>query len=434
MSTLVVHPLEAPLTGSVPVVADPEIGLRALAVAALAEGTTEIHGVLPSAALTSMKAALESLGVVFEEAAGSLRVLGTGPLGLREPPGPIECGDSGIAETTSAVLAGILAGQRFETTLVGAPETRAFARVLSVLRARGALVREKKGADGAVVFGPLPEGKRLGELECESETPDALVKAAVLLSGLYAEGATYFREPIVSPDHTERMLHAFGAPLRVAGTMIALEPDDPHARLRAQSFTVPGDLSAAAFLLVAAQTTKGSRVTVRGVGLNPTRAGVLDIARLMGAGIDVVPHGEQGGEPLGEVTAWNAPLRASILGGEVVARARKDLSLTCVLAAHARGKTVLRDAAELDSVADLLRAFGVPCETLEDGLSVEGSGERLRPVSVESGGDPHRAMIAAILALSSSAPSRIADGDCIARIFPRFVGTLRALGARIDVT
>jgi 3-phosphoshikimate 1-carboxyvinyltransferase len=236
------------------------------------------------------------------------------------------------------------------------------------------------------------------------------------------------------------MLHAMGVPLRTVGTMLQLDPAGWNGKLPAFDIEIPGDVSAAAFLLVAAQITSGSRVTVRGVGVNPTRTGLLEIARHMGAGLDVVPQGEQGGEPIAEITAWQQGLRGIGIGGEVVPRAIDEIPIACALAARASGTTTIRDAEELRvkesdrvaTMATVLRAFGVTCEELPDGLVIQGREGPLTPAEVQSRGDHRIAMTAAVLALVASGPTTIRDCDCIATSFPRFIGTLRALGARID--
>jgi 3-phosphoshikimate 1-carboxyvinyltransferase len=204
---------------------------------------------------------------------------------------------------------------------------------------------------------------------------------------------------------------------------------------------IPGDLSAAAFILVAAQLVTGSRVTTRAVGVNPTRTGLLEIARDMGAALRVEPSGECAGEPIAEIYSEPGELRGARIGGEVVARAIDEIPIVCALAARANGTTVIRDAHELrvkesdriSSMAGVLRAFGVKCDELPDGIEIEGSPRPLTPADVESHGDHRIAMTSVVLALLGTGPSRVRDVDCIVTSFPRFVGTMRALGARIDV-
>jgi 3-phosphoshikimate 1-carboxyvinyltransferase len=291
------------------------------------------------------------------------------------------------------------------------------------------------------VVGPLPDGTFLSALEYESPIASAQVKSAILLSGLYAHGATYLKEPTVSRDHTERMLQALGVPLRTVGPVVEIDPAGWNGKMPSFELTIPGDLSAAAFLLVAAQVIEGSRVTVRGVGVNPTRTGILEIARDMGAGLSVEPGGERAGEPIAEIHAWSAPLRSITIGGEVVPRGIDEIPIACVLAARASGKTIIANAEELRvkesdriaTMASVLRAFGIACVEQPDGLEIEGRQEPLVPVDVDSHGDHRIAMTVAVLALAGTGPSRVRNADCIATSYPKFVGTLRALGAHVEI-
>jgi 3-phosphoshikimate 1-carboxyvinyltransferase len=447
VSEIVVHPQLGPLHGSVPVPSDKSIGHRALLFASLCEGVSNIRGFSYGEDNVSTANAMRAMGVVVEDVAkGELRVTGRGLFGLTAPGADLDCGNSG---TTMRLLTGLLSAQRFRSTLFGdaSLSRRPMMRIIRPLRARGAVITGKPHPtkEGEVlpplVVGPLADGQFLTELEYESPVSSAQVKSAILLSGLYAHGTTYFKEPTLSRDHTERMMHALGVPLRATGTMIELEPGDWDGKMPAFDIEIPGDASAAAFLVVAANVTPGSRVTVRGVGTNPTRTGLLEIARHMGAGLEVVPQGEQAGEPIAEITASHQPLRGTLIGGELVPRAIDEIPIACALAARASGTTTIRDAEELRvkesdriaTMAKVLRAFGVECEELPDGLVIQGKDGPLEPAEVESRGDHRIAMTAAVLALGARAPSKIKDCDCIATSFPKFIGTLRALGARIDV-
>ena len=452
MSTLVVHPQDKPLVGSVPVPSDKSIGHRALLFASLCDGTSEIRGFSYGEDNVSTATAMRAMGAMIDDVekegpqGGHLRVKGTGLFGLKAPSQALDCGNSG---TTMRLLTGVLAAQTFQTKLVGDASLtkRPMMRVVGPLRKRGAVIEGAPHPTKAgevlppLVIGPLPEGKELTELEYESPVSSAQVKSAILLSGLYAHGTTWFKEPTLSRDHTERMMHALGVPLRTVSTMIELDPAGWDGKMPGFEIVIPGDVSAAAFLLVAGCTVPGSRVTVRGVGTNPTRTGLLEIARHMGAGVEVVPQGDQGGEPIAEITAWHSGMRGGMIGGELVPRAIDEIPIACALAVRASGTTTIRDAAELRvkesdriaTMAHVLRAFGVTCEELPDGLVIEGREGPLEPAEVESRGDHRIAMTAAILGLGARGPSRITDCDCIATSFPRFVGTLRALGARIDV-
>ena len=439
MTDLIVHPLEKPLVGSVPVPPDKTIAHCALVVACLCEGVSELRAFAHSEATLMTATALRAMGALVEERAqGLLLVTGVGLMGLVAARVPLDCGDS---RATMRLLTGLLSGQHFASKLVGDASfaDQPMMNVVGPLRARGAAIDGTphptvEGELLAPLFvGPLAD-RELGTLEHTSLTPSPDVKAALLLSGLYAHGTTWFKEPALSRDHTERLLHTLGVPIRTLATMIELDPAGWDGKLASFALDVPGDISAAAYLLVAAQLHPGSRVTARRVGINPTRIGVLEVARHMGAGLEVVPQGETCGEPVGEVTAWHQDLRATSIGGELIPRTVDELPIACALAARARGSTTIRDSLEpLGAVVKLLRAFGISCEELPGGLAVQGTSAPLVAARVESGGDHRIAMTAAILALSGSGPSTIVDCDCIGAVFPRFVGTLRALGARVDV-
>jgi 3-phosphoshikimate 1-carboxyvinyltransferase len=247
---------------------------------------------------------------------------------------------------------------------------------------------------------------------------------------------------MVSRDHTERMLDALGMPVEAAGPIVTLHPPaDPRA-IPGFEIDLPGDLSAAAFLLVAATLVDGSQLTVRHTGLNPTRSGIIDVIRLLGGKIGISPEGAVLNEPYGAVGASHAELRGCALGGELVLRAIDEVPIACALAARARGTTEFFDLGELRvkesdrvaAMAELLRAFGIDAEEREAGLALEGRPEgRLRAARVSSLGDHRIAMTAAVLGLVAEGETVIDDVDCIATSFPRFVGTLRALGADLEV-
>jgi 3-phosphoshikimate 1-carboxyvinyltransferase len=447
MTDLVVHPATGPLAGSVPVPSDKSIGHRALLFGALCEGATRIRGFSYGEDNVSTANVLRAMGVVVEEPApAELLVHGVGLGGFHAPTRDLHCGNSG---TTMRLMCGVLSAARFRAVLVG-DETlsrRPMMRVAGPLRLRGAVIdgrphptREREIL-APLVVGPLPEGRDLGPLEFESPVSSAQVKSAILLSGLHAEGVTRFREPTVSRDHTERMLGALGCPIRTVGPLVEIDPAGWDRKMPALDIDIPGDVSAAAFMIVAAQIVAGSRVTVRGVGVNPTRTGLLEIARDMGAGLAIEPQGERGGEPVAEIHASYAPLQAIAVGGETVPRAIDEIPIACALAARAHGTTRIRDAEELRhkesdriaTMATVLRAFGVTCAETPDGIDVEGRQDPLEPADVDSRGDHRIAMTAAVLGLVAREPTRVRDAGCIATSYPKFVATLRGLGARIDV-
>lgn len=450
VADLIVSPQKKPLLGSVPVPSDKSIGHRALIFAALAEPgmASELLRFSYGEDNVATLRALEKMGVVIEDdRAGHLRVSGVGLRGLREPSEALDCGNSG---TTMRLFAGLLAAQPFRTVLTGdaSLSRRPMARVANPLRQRGATIEgefmpEKPGEiTPPLTIGPLAPGHELIELEHAMQVASAQVKSALLLSGLYASGPTWVSEPSISRDHTERMLGALGVPLSTMGPLVELDPSRWSERLPPFSLDVPGDLSAAAFLLVAATLVPGSEVRTRRTGVNPTRAGLLEVMRAMGARLEALAQKSELGEPYADLTAGASFLRATVLAGELLTRAIDEVPIFCALAARARGVSEIAEALELrvkesDRIAamsGILRAFGVETEELADGMRIEGRPDApLLAADVSSHGDHRIAMTATILALLADGPSRIRDADCIAASFPRFVGTLRALGAEIQV-
>ena len=450
MADLIITPSKKPLFGSVPVPSDKSIGHRALLFAALAEPgqRSEIRRFSYGEDNVATLRAFQAMGAeVEDDGKGNLRIRGVGLRGLKEPKGPIDCGNSG---TTMRLLAGLLAAQPFQTVLVGdaSLSKRPMARIAHPLRQRGARIEgtfvptQPGEITPPLTVGPLHPGQELIELEHALEVASAQVKSALLLSGLYASGPTWLREPYVSRDHTERMMSGLGVPLATMGPLVELAPERWSGRIEPFAMDVPGDVSAAAFLLVAGAIVEESEVKTRRTGINPTRSGLLDILREMGASFAFDAQGSELDEPFADLTIRSSELRATTIAGELLTRAIDEVPIVCALAARARGVTEIADAAELRvkesdriaAMAQVLRAFGVEVEEFDDGMRIEGRpDEPLRAADVGSHGDHRIAMTAAVLALVADGPSRVRDADCIAASFPRFVGTLRALGADIRV-
>lgn len=437
-----------PLRGAVRVPGDKSIGHRALLFASLAEGVSTIRGLSLGLDNAATAGALAAMGVRMSfEASPTGRtatVHGVGLEGLRMPTQSIDCGNSG---TTMRLLAGLLSAQKFGVRLFGdaSLSRRPMRRVVEPLRARGAHVAGVRGAKegehyAPLSIAPLVEGERLTGLRLESPVASAQVKSALLLSGLYADGPTVVHEPTLSRDHTERMMLALGVPLEAAGSISVLDPTGWSRRWDAFDWEVPGDLSSAAFLWTAGLVVPGSEVTVEGVGTNPTRTGFLDALRMARAACDIVARGDAAGmEPIADVTVRHegrlAPLK---LGGELVTRMIDEVPILSVLAAMTKGRTDLRDAEELRvkesdrlaTMASVLRAFGVDCVELQDGLTIHG-GQPLRGAHVASHGDHRIAMSSVILGLVAEGETVVDDVECVETSYPTFVETLRSLGASI---
>jgi 3-phosphoshikimate 1-carboxyvinyltransferase len=446
-SRLIVRPPSRPLSGSVPVPSDRSITHRALLLAALSNGPCELRGFAYGSDNLQMLRALSALGVRHEDdQKGTLKIRGGGLRGLSEPKEPLNCGHS---PTIARLLTGVLSGQPFKTTLAGSDTNsrRPMRAVTEPLVRRGAhIVGTPHPEDAHELCLPLEVGplatERLQPIDYVMSRPSDHAKGALLFAGLFASGPTLIHEPVLSRDHTERMFDALGLPVQAMGSMVSLHPPADPLAIRGFDADIPGDISAAAFILAAAQLVPESSVSTRRTGLNPTRTGILDMIRLFGGRTGITPTGDALGEPFGEVSSRGAPLRGIKISGELALRGMDEIPVACVLAARARGVTEISDVAELreespdrlTALAGMLRAFGVSVSEKPDGLLIEGQPERpLAAARVSSGGDHRMAMAAALLALAADGESVIDEADPIAVSFPRFVGTLRALGAEIEV-
>jgi 3-phosphoshikimate 1-carboxyvinyltransferase len=445
MARLVVHPCKEPLRGSVPIPSDRSITHRAVIVAALTNGPCELRGFAYGNDVLNTLRALGALGVRYEDdGRGTVRVRGVGLAGFTAPSADIDCGHS---ETALRLLTGVLAAQPFPSRLVGGPrlEQRDASSVIEPLCRRGARIRARE--QGKALCAPLEiagvePGTRLGPAEYSLTSVNDHLKGALLLSGLFASGPTTVHEQVIARDHTERLLDALGVPIETMGTVLRLHPPADPLAIRGFGFDLPGDISAASFVLVAAQIVPESTVSTRRTGLNPTRAAILEIIRLFGGRMGMTPGGDNMGEPFGDVNSRGSVLRATPISGELALRALDEIPVSCALAARARGVTEITDVGVLradspdriHALTELLRAFGLEVEEREDGLSIHGQPDKpLRAAQVTSGGDHRLAMTAAVLGLVADGETLVEDADCIAVSFPRFVGTLRALGADVEV-
>jgi 3-phosphoshikimate 1-carboxyvinyltransferase len=425
MNQLAVRPGGA-LRGRGRVPGDKSISHRALLLGSLAGGASQVSGFLSCGDCMATLACLCALDIEVEiHSAGSLTVHGRGLRGLRAPAGPLNCVRSG---TTMRLLAGILAGQTFASTLTGERQLlrRPMRRIVDPLRQMGAEIEDTGGHAPLTV-----RGRRLHSREHILPVASAQVKSALLLAGLYADGPTTVRQPGPARDHTERMLAAMGADIDVDGLDVTLAPSPS---LSPFSLYIPGDLSAAAFPLVAAALVPGSEVTVEGVGVNPTRTGLLDVLRAMGAQVTVEGRKVQGNEPAADVTVRASGLRGVEVGGHTVVRMIDEFPVLAVAATQAHGTTVVRDAAELrvkesDRIATAvteLRALGARIEPLADGFVVEGP-TPLHGAMVDSHGDHRLAMALAVAGLVAEGETIVQNTACIADSFPGFEELMQGL-------
>lgn len=416
-----------PLQGSVRVPGDKSISHRALMLAAIAEGSSHIRGFLEGEDTRATAAVLEQLGVRIDApSAGERIVHGVGLHGLRGSAQALDCGNAG---TGMRLLAGLLAGQAFESVLVGDPSLskRPMRRVTDPLTQMGARIETRDGMPPLRLHG----GSMLRGIRYELPIASAQVKSAVLLAGLYASGRTEIIEPHPTRDYTERMLAAFGWPIEFEPGRARL--DGGH-RLRATDIEVPADFSSAAFFLVAASIVQGSELRLPAAGLNPKRTGLLQALRLMGADITVEHQREAGGEPVGDLLIRHAPLRGIEVPTELVPDMIDEFPVLFVAAAVATGRTVIRGAAELrvkesDRIATMasgLRALGVAIEETPDGAIIDGG--QIGAGTVESLTDHRIAMSFAVAGLRATGPVRINDCRHVATSFPGFLELANGCG------
>ncbi|HEL3814076.1 TPA: 3-phosphoshikimate 1-carboxyvinyltransferase [Stenotrophomonas maltophilia] len=418
-----------PLQGSLTIPGDKSVSHRSVMFAALADGTSHIDGFLEGEDTRATARIFSQLGVRIETPSPSQRIVhGVGIDGLKAPDAPLDCGNAG---TGMRLLAGLLAGQAFDCTLIGDESLsgRPMRRVTGPLSQMGAKIdTESDGTPPLHVHG----GQTLHGIDFASPVASAQIKSAVLLAGLYAQGETQVTEPHPTRDYTERMLSAFGVDIEFSPGKARLRGGQ---RLRATDIVVPADFSSAAFYLVAASIIPGSELRLKQVGLNPRRTGLLHALRLMGADITEENPAEQGGEPVADLLVRYAPLKGARIPEALVPDMIDEFPALFVAAAAAEGETVVSGAAELrvkesDRLAAMatgLRALGMQVDETEDGATLHG-GVRLGSGTIESHGDHRIAMAFAIAGQISDGEVRINDIANVATSFPDFDGLARSAG------
>jgi 3-phosphoshikimate 1-carboxyvinyltransferase len=437
---MLVMPATRPLHGTVAIPGDKSIGHRALLFSLLSATPVRVRGLGDGADNGRSAKAISALGATIARDGDAFVITGTGLDGMRAPAAPIDCGNSG---TTIRLLCGLLAGQRFATTLFGdeSLSKRPMQRVIEPLvQMRAQVVAQGEGGTPPLVVGPAAGPLRA--IDYALPMASAQVKTAVLLAGLYGDGATSVTEPGPTRDHSERMLAYLGAPLTTADRTTTIDTRGWDRRLAGTDFEVPADPSSAAFL-VAAALVAGGEVRLPNVCVNPTRTGFLDAIAAMGGHVERERERTAGPEPVADLVvrgAGPAPLRATEIAGDLAVRSIDELPILAVLAARAHGTTVVRDATELrvkesDRIATtcaMLSAFGVACEARPDGFTVEGRPDHpLRAATVHADGDHRIAMAAAIAALAAGGQCTIEDAANVATSYPGFADALRQLGALV---
>lgn len=420
------------LRGRLRVPGDKSISHRAVMFGALAEGVTRVDGFLTGEDCLSTMQAFQAMGVgIAQTAETSLRIEGVGLNGLQAPASTLNLGNSG---TSMRLMTGLMAGQRFDTHMIGdiSLSKRPMLRIVDPLRSMGARIdTAEKGTAPLHVHG----GMALHGIDYRSPVASAQIKSSLLLAGLYAQGVTRVTEPGASRDHSERMLRAFGVEIEAVPGMAAVQGGQ---RLRATHIEVPADISSAAFFMVGAAIQPGSDILLEAVGVNPTRNGVIQILRRMGADIELLDERLLGGEPVANIRVRGGTLRGIDIGHELVTLAIDEMPAIFVAAACAQGETLVRDAAELrvkesdriQGMCDGLQILGVDAKAAADGARIRGG--RIGQGRVASQGDHRIAMSFSIAALRASGPLEILDCANVNTSFPGFVSLARSAGLLIE--
>ncbi len=408
------------LSGSVTVPGDKSISHRGVMLGALSNGVTKVHGFLNGADCLSTIGCFRKMGIDIEIDGTEVTIHGRGLRGLQRPNEVLYTGNSG---TTTRLLCGILAGQAFEATLDGdaSIRKRPMGRIAVPLRKMGVHMEGEKC--------PLRVGgTKLRGIEYTLPVASAQLKSAIILAALYASGKTVITEKEVSRDHTERMLRYMGAKIVSEGNVITVYP---AKELHAAEFDVPADISSAAFFMVAAAIVPNSEITVKNVGVNPTRTGIIDVLEAMGADMMVENERMWGGEPVADITVRSSKLKGTTIGGALIPRLIDELPVLAVAAAFAEGTTVICDAQELKvketnriaAVTAELQRAGVDIEETEDGMVIRG-GKPVHGAAFETYDDHRMAMSMAVLALAAEGESEILNPGVVDISFPNFYDLL----------
>ncbi len=416
------------IEGEVELPGDKSISHRYAILAALAEGASEISNYASAADCHSTLECLRRLGVEIDSGNSRVRIAGKGLGGLKAPRRPLDAENSG---STMRMLAGVLAGQPFTATLTGddSLRKRPMRRVIEPLRKMGAEIKSREGDRAPLEI----HGGKLHAIDYTPPTPSAQVKSAVLLAGLYADGVTTVRESICTRDHTEIGLREFGATVEASRGIIRIHP---QPKLAAKQLTVPGDLSTAVFLIGATLVLPGSSLMLHNVGLNPTRARVLDFLISIGAPIRIPSVQVRDGELAGDVSVRYAALEGGSVSGAQVAEMIDELPMLAALGPFTEKGIGIHDAQELRvkesdrirALAEGLRAMGARVEEFPDGLRVEGrSAGKLRGARIDPQGDHRIAMALAVAALGAEGDTVIRDAQCVGVSFPEFFKTIERL-------
>lgn len=415
------------LIGEIKVPGDKSISHRAVMFGSISNGTTKVTNFLPGEDCLSTISCFRSLGVEINQVGSEVTIQGKGMEGLRKSDKTLYVGNSG---TTIRLLMGILSGLPFESRLEGDESIakRPMTRVTVPLAEMGAKITGRNNGE----FTPLTvNGQKLTGITYELPVASAQVKSAILLAGLQAEGVTTVIEPVKTRDHTERMIRQFGGSVEQQGDKVIVSGGQ---ELTGTNIEVPGDISSAAFFLAAGAITPGSDILLKNVGLNPTRTGIIDVLREMGADLTIENYDQSSAEPAGDIRIKYSQLRGTTVAGELIPRLIDEIPVIALLASQAEGQTIIKDAAELkvketnriDTVVNQLTQLGAKIEATEDGMIIEGKTD-LKGGTVSTYGDHRIGMMLSIAALISSEEVNLKDSDAVAVSYPGFFEDLYSL-------
>lgn len=417
------------ISGTIHLPGDKSISHRSAMIAAMAEGETRIENFATSADCASTLECIAALGVNVSRNGNSVVINGVGKTGFRAPTQPLDCGNSG---TTMRLMSGVLAGQNFESVLIGdeSLQSRPMKRVIEPLGQMGAVICSDEGKAPLTIAGKY----RLRVIEYQPPIASAQIKSCVLLAGLNSDGVTTVIEPVQTRDHTERMLRWFGVDVEIVngetGTRISVSGD---AKLTARDLIVPADISSAAFFMVAAACLAGSDITMPNVGLNPSRRAVLDVMLGLGARIELIGSMENCNEPASSLrvrSGFSVSSASHLLHGEIIANLIDEVPILAILGTQLEGGIEIRDAAELrvkesdriSAVVENLKRMGAAVTEFADGLKVERS--ELRGAKIDSFGDHRIAMAFGVAGLFADRETEIEGAECANVSFPGFFETL----------
>lgn len=429
MKSITIHPAAA-VKGELTVPGDKSISHRSIMLGAIANGTTTVRGFLRGEDNMSTMHAFRAMGVDIADDGETIRIAGRGLYGLKEPGDVLDCGNSG---TTIRLITGLLAGQSFFSVVTGDQylRKRPMKRVVEPLSLMGARISGRNGG----TLAPLAiDGGSLKGISYKSPVSSAQIKSSLMLAGLYADGDTTVTEPSLSRDHSERMFRLFGASLTLNDGGVTVRGG---VELTARDVTVPGDISSAAFFMVAALITPNSELLIKNVGVNPSRTGVIDVLQAMGGDVQLLDQRDVSGEPVADILVRSSRLKGIAISGGVVPRAIDEFPAICVAAARAEGVTTIRDARELrvketdriTAMADNLKKAGITVTETDDGMDITGS-EQFLGGTVDSCGDHRIAMSMSVAALVASGPVTVTDIGCVATSFPTFFPLLEKVASK----